>query len=97
MSRRASLPAVYPLGYSRAVGQSAGRHDSHIQEIGIAELKTVAIDLKRCDASPFCPVKRICPSGAVSAVPGGYTVDASKCTGCGACIRVCPMGAAQFS
>jgi ferredoxin len=60
-------------------------------------MSTVTIDLKRCDASPFCPVKRVCPSGAVKGVPGGYSVDESKCTGCGACIRVCPMGAVRFS
>ena len=60
-------------------------------------MPTVSIDLKRCDASPFCPVKRVCPKGAVKPVPGGYSVDQSKCTDCGACIRVCPMGAVQFS
>jgi ferredoxin len=60
-------------------------------------MSTATIDLKRCDASPFCPVKRACPQGAVTSVPGGYTVEEDACTGCGACVRVCPMGAVQFS
>jgi ferredoxin len=60
-------------------------------------MNTVTIDLARCDASPFCPAKRVCPTGAITPVAGGYTTDQSKCTGCGACIRVCPMGAVRFS
>jgi ferredoxin len=60
-------------------------------------MATVEIDLKRCDASPFCPVKRVCPKGAVMPVMGGYTIDPDKCTACGACIRACPMGAVHFS
>jgi Fe-S-cluster-containing hydrogenase component 2 len=50
----------------------------------------------RCDNSPFCPARRSCPKGAI--VPHGiaYKVVEEKCTGCGACMRVCPMGAIQF-
>lgn len=63
-------------------------------------MMTAAIDIARCDRSPGCPAKRVCPRGAIIPVPGGsypgaegYTVDASRCTGCGVCVRVCPMGA----
>jgi NAD-dependent dihydropyrimidine dehydrogenase PreA subunit len=61
---------------------------------------TAAIDTARCDRSPGCPVRRVCPRGAVQPIPGGtypgaegYAVDASRCTGCGVCVRVCPTGA----
>ena len=57
----------------------------------------ITIDLKSCDASPYCPVRRVCPRGAVSPVSGGYTVDQEKCTACGVCIRACPMGAVRSS
>lgn len=57
----------------------------------------IAIDLNRCDASPYCPVRRTCPNGAVHSVPGGYTIDPDKCTACGACLMACPMGAVQHN
>ena len=57
----------------------------------------VTIEIERCDASPFCPVRRTCPRGAVVAVQGGYTIDQDKCTACGACVRACPMSAVRFS
>ena len=58
----------------------------------------VAISENRCDNSPFCPSRRVCPSGAIVPNANGtaYTVIEAKCTGCGACMRVCPMGAIQF-
>jgi Fe-S-cluster-containing hydrogenase component 2 len=56
----------------------------------------VSILEARCDNSPFCPARRACPKGAI--VPNGiaFKVVEEKCTGCGACMRVCPMGAIQF-
>jgi ferredoxin len=53
----------------------------------------VTVIRERCDNSPFCPAKRVCPRGAI--VPDGqaYRVDQEKCTGCGVCVRACPMGA----
>jgi len=53
----------------------------------------VKIEANRCDNSPFCPARRVCPRGAI--LPNGmsYTVDDAKCTGCGVCVRACPMGA----
>lgn len=49
-----------------------------------------------CDNSPFCPARRSCPKTAIVPNGGSYMVQEEKCTGCGACIRVCPMGAIQF-
>lgn len=56
-------------------------------------MSTFAIDLNRCDASPYCPARRACPSEAVTPVPGGYAIDSERCTDCGACVTMCPMGA----
>lgn len=60
-------------------------------------MSPITVDLARCDASPFCPVKRMCPSDAVSPTLGGYVINQDRCTSCGACIRVCPMGAVRVS
>ncbi|MGM0442055.1 MAG: ATP-binding protein [Elusimicrobiota bacterium] len=63
---------------------------------------------ERCDKSPACPAKRVCPSGAIvqdgesaggiMAMLGGGTaiVKSKKCTGCGKCVEVCPMGAIKM-
>ena len=48
----------------------------------------------RCPQNHRCPAIRACPFGALS--QDGYTapaVDPDKCTDCGRCTRVCPMGA----
>jgi Fe-S-cluster-containing hydrogenase component 2 len=60
-------------------------------------MSRITIDLPRCDASPLCPARRVCPRGAIVPVPGGYTVDQEKCTACGVCMRACPMGAVELS
>ena len=59
-------------------------------------MSLVTIQEARCDNSPFCPARRACPKGAI--VPNGnaYMVVDSKCTGCGACMRMCPMGAINY-
>lgn len=65
-------------------------------------MKTIAvIDNGKCDKSPFCPVKRVCPVKAVtqkgsifnSKVP---VVDDELCIGCGVCVKYCPMGAVKM-
>lgn len=50
----------------------------------------------RCPQNHACPSIRFCPAGALR--QNGYdapVVDEEKCTGCGACVRVCPMKALQ--
>lgn len=64
------------------------------------------IDGKQCDKSPMCPPKKLCPAKAISQEKGkgilGFlsggvsTVDESKCTGCGLCVRYCPHGAIKM-
>ena len=56
--------------------------------------KVATIDANRCDRSPFCPVKRICPVNAVNAnMYGVPEVNSGECIGCGKCIPYCPMRA----
>lgn len=53
----------------------------------------------KCDRSPFCPVKRVCPTGAVQRAGffmGQVTINDEKCIGCGKCITVCPHNAVTF-
>ena len=64
-------------------------------------MKKAFINSSRCDKSPFCPVKRVCPAGAITQksgfLKGGVpVVDESKCTGCAICVRYCPMGAVSM-
>jgi Fe-S-cluster-containing hydrogenase component 2 len=66
-------------------------------------MPVVHIENAHCDRSPGCPARRICPNGAIVPVPGGpypgangYTVVQEKCTGCAACMRVCPGGAVNL-
>lgn len=63
-------------------------------------MTTFRIEGTVCDRSPHCPVKRVCPAGAVAPLPGGaypgangYTIDETRCAGCGVCVRSCPGGA----
>lgn len=52
----------------------------------------------KCDNSPFCPVARVCPTGAVTRMKEGLlksriAYDPEKCIGCGKCTTVCPHAA----
>lgn len=67
-------------------------------------MPVVTVDNLRCDRSPGCPARRACPKGAIVPVEGGlypgangYRVIEDKCTGCGACIRVCAGRAIGFA
>lgn len=64
----------------------------------------VTIDNTRCDRSPGCPSRRVCPTGAIVPVEGGrypgangYAVIDELCRGCGVCARVCAGGAVNLS
>lgn len=64
-------------------------------------MKKAVINKDRCDRSPFCPVKRICPVEAVTQNVKFFkgdtpVVDHEKCIGCGKCISVCPMKAVRM-
>lgn len=55
--------------------------------------KKAVINQNKCDKSPFCPVKRVCPVGAVNQAGffgGQITINDEKCIGCGKCISYCP-------
>lgn len=63
----------------------------------------IDIDNSRCDRSPGCPARRICPKGAIVPVLGGeypgangYAVDQDLCAGCGICARFCAGSAVTF-
>ena len=61
-------------------------------------MNAAIIDPVACDRSPACPVRRLCPAGAVSRTDptGPWSVDWDSCTGCGACVRVCPARAVSI-
>ncbi|AZR72460.1 4Fe-4S ferredoxin [Anoxybacter fermentans] len=59
-------------------------------------MKKAYIDPKKCDRSPFCPAKRVCPVQAITQEKnsifstGPAKVDPEKCIGCGKCLNFCP-------
>lgn len=58
----------------------------------------VTVMKERCPQNHPCPSVRVCPSGALK--QSGFrapVVDMEKCTGCGKCVRYCPMGAFRLS
>ncbi len=50
-----------------------------------------------CDRNPYCPVTRLCPTGAMHIDRRSLSprFDASRCTGCGTCLTSCPHGAVR--
>lgn len=57
---------------------------------------TVKIVKQLCPQNHRCPSLRVCPAGALSQKGNNAPeVDKEKCTDCGKCTRLCPMGALQ--
>ena len=52
-----------------------------------------AITRKACSNGCIGCMKcqKTCPSGAITVIDNLATIDYSKCTGCGACVEVCPV------
>lgn len=64
-------------------------------------MKKAVIDAKKCDRSPFCPVKRVCPVKAVTQEKGFFkastpVISKELCIGCGKCVVICPMKAVKM-
>lgn len=59
--------------------------------------KRAVVDPERCDRSPGCPAKRVCPAQAIEREEGGepYFVN-SYCQGCGICLTYCPKKAIKM-
>jgi Fe-S-cluster-containing hydrogenase component 2 len=60
-------------------------------------VKKFAINPKRCDRSPYCAVRRECPSRAIQEVDGVFYIDMNVCRGCGLCVKACPREAVEES
>lgn len=65
----------------------------------IKKSKSAYIIESKCDKSPFCPSKRVCPTKAIvreGFFMGRVFVNEENCIGCGKCIQVCPHNAITF-
>ncbi|MGE5631688.1 MAG: DUF362 domain-containing protein [Caulobacteraceae bacterium] len=61
-------------------------------------MKKAKLNENKCDKSPFCGAKRVCPNNAISFVKEGLfggkiVIDQEKCIGCSKCVNYCPHGA----
>ncbi|PKM82670.1 MAG: 4Fe-4S ferredoxin [Firmicutes bacterium HGW-Firmicutes-14] len=75
---------------------SLGNAPDRIRLTGVivVSVKRAVIDTKKCDKSPGCPARRICPADAIEREESNepYFVNA-YCQGCGKCINFCPRRA----
>ncbi len=55
------------------------------------------IDPGKCDRSPGCPAKKVCPADAIEQedYDDPYFVN-SYCQGCGKCVELCPQKAIKL-
>jgi Fe-S-cluster-containing hydrogenase component 2 len=64
----------------------------------VLSMKKAVLNQAKCDRSPFCGAKRVCPVGAINFVKEGMfngkiEIDLGKCIGCGKCVNYCPHSA----
>lgn len=65
-------------------------------------MKKAVMITGRCDHSPFCASKRVCPVNAITQKTSLFSaeipvIDKDKCIGCGKCVQVCPHGAIRMA
>ncbi|MGB7605246.1 MAG: 4Fe-4S binding protein [Lutisporaceae bacterium] len=61
-------------------------------------MKKAILSESRCDKSPFCGAKAVCPVGAIKFIreglfSGKIEIDKEKCIGCSKCVAYCPHNA----
>jgi len=61
--------------------------------VSTMDKKRAIINPAKCDRRPGCPAHRICPANAIEKTDDNGWYVGADCTGCGKCIRVCPMKA----
>ncbi len=76
------------------------RQDEREVRLGFAPEEALA-EAARCLACGTCTACDVCyqlcaERAVVRGLPGGYSVDATRCKGCGVCVEECPRGAVEL-
>ncbi len=58
-------------------------------------MEALIIDQKKCDRSPNCAAKKVCPASAIYKFEGDYIIENSICLRCKKCVRTCPKSAVK--